>query len=51
MGGWSVVFFFLAVMLGSFYLINLMLAVVFLAYTEEMENQGKVGYQPVVDLS
>ncbi|XP_033633746.1 sodium channel protein 1 brain-like isoform X2 [Asterias rubens] len=41
MGGWSVVFFFLAVMLGSFYLINLMLAVVFLAYTEEMENQGK----------
>ena len=36
-------FFFMTVMFGSFYLINLMLAVVSMAYTEEMENQGKVG--------
>jgi hypothetical protein len=28
-------------MFGSFYLVNLMLAVVSLAYTEEMDNQGK----------
>ncbi|XP_072038467.1 sodium channel protein 1 brain-like [Amphiura filiformis] len=40
-GPWSMFFFFMTVMFGSFYLINLMLAVVSMAYTEEMENQGK----------
>ena len=42
LGPWSMFFFFMTVMFGSFYLINLMLAVVAMAYTEEMENQGKV---------
>ncbi|XP_022106176.1 sodium channel protein 1 brain-like [Acanthaster planci] len=40
-GPLSMLFFFITVMFGSFYLVNLMLAVVSLAYTEEMENQGK----------
>lgn len=41
-GPLAVIFFLLTSMLGSFYLINLMLAVVAMAYTEEMEKNGKV---------
>ncbi|ESO94539.1 hypothetical protein LOTGIDRAFT_118343 [Lottia gigantea] len=41
-GPWNVVFFILVVFFGSFYLINLMLAVVALSYEEEAENAGKV---------
>ncbi|XP_030833315.1 sodium channel protein type 4 subunit alpha B isoform X3 [Strongylocentrotus purpuratus] len=40
-GPYAVFFFLTTVMFGAFYLINLMLAVVSMAYTEEMENQGK----------
>ncbi|XP_041464488.1 sodium channel protein 1 brain-like isoform X3 [Lytechinus variegatus] len=40
-GPFSVFFFLTTTMFGAFYLINLMLAVVSMAYTEEMENQGK----------
>ncbi|XP_055956481.1 sodium channel protein 1 brain [Patella vulgata] len=40
-GPWNVVFFVLVVFFGSFYLINLMLAVVALSYEEEAESAGK----------
>merc|ERR1712198_332516 len=40
-GPWSMFFFIMTTMLGAFYLINLMLAVVSMAYTEERETQGK----------
>ncbi|XP_037079041.1 sodium channel protein 60E-like [Pollicipes pollicipes] len=38
MGPWSILFFGLVVFFGSFYLINLMLAVVAMSYEEEAEN-------------
>ncbi|XP_071488688.1 LOW QUALITY PROTEIN: sodium channel protein 1 brain-like [Diadema antillarum] len=40
-GPFAASFFILTTMFGAFYLINLMLAVVSMAYTEEMENQGR----------
>lgn len=41
-GPWNVLFFMAVVFLGSFYLINLMLAVVAMSYEEEAESAGKV---------
>ncbi|XP_070542290.1 sodium channel protein 1 brain-like isoform X2 [Ptychodera flava] len=38
-GPWHILFFMVAVLFGSFYLINLMLAVVSMSYTEEAERQ------------
>ncbi|XP_077988400.1 sodium channel protein 1 brain-like isoform X2 [Glandiceps talaboti] len=38
-GPWHVLFFMVVVLFGSFYLINLMLAVVSMSYTEEAERQ------------
>ena len=42
MGPWSILFFGLVVFFGSFYLINLMLAVVAMSYEEEAENTEEV---------
>ena len=41
-GPWNVIFFGVVVFFGSFYLINLMLAVVSMSYEEEATNAGKV---------
>lgn len=41
-GPWNIVFFIFVVFFGSFYLVNLMLAVVSMAYEEEAKNAGKV---------
>ena len=38
-GPWSVLFFLMSVFLGPFYLLNLLLAVVTLAYSKEHEKQ------------
>ena len=43
-GPWTVIFFIFVVFFGSFYLVNLMLAVVAMSYEEEAESAGKVGY-------
>ncbi|CAD5124052.1 DgyrCDS12358 [Dimorphilus gyrociliatus] len=40
-GPWNIVFFIFVVFFGSFYLVNLMLAVVSMAYEEEAKNAGK----------
>ena len=37
------IFFVFVVFFGSFYLVNLMLAVVAMSYEEEAETAGKVG--------
>ncbi|KAI0225116.1 Sodium channel protein 1 brain [Lamellibrachia satsuma] len=42
-GPWNIVFFIIVVFFGSFYLINLMLAVVSMSYEEEAVSAGKVG--------
>ena len=42
-GPWTVIFFVFVVFFGSFYLVNLMLAVVAMSYEEEAETAGKVG--------
>jgi hypothetical protein len=42
MGPWNIFYFLPIVFIGSFYLVNLMLAVVSLAYTIEAENEKKV---------
>lgn len=42
-GPWTVIFFVFVVFFGSFYLVNLMLAVVAMSYEEEAESAGKVG--------
>ncbi|XP_033123000.1 sodium channel protein 1 brain-like [Anneissia japonica] len=39
-GPWNMLYFLMTTMLGAFYLINLMLAVVSMAYTEEVESGG-----------
>nr|XP_039270948.1 sodium channel protein type 4 subunit alpha B-like [Styela clava] len=41
-GAWNVLFFFMSVILGPFYLLNLLLAVVTLAYSKEHEKQTKL---------
>ncbi|VDI64608.1 Hypothetical predicted protein [Mytilus galloprovincialis] len=41
-GPWNVLFFVIVVFFGSFYLINLMLAVVAMSYQEEAVSAGKV---------
>ena len=41
-GPWNIVFFILVVFFGSFYLLNMMLAVVNMAYEEEVSNFKKV---------
>ena len=41
-GPWNIIFFGVVVFFGSFYLINLMLAVVSMSYEEEAANAGKV---------
>ena len=41
-GPWTVIFFIFVVFFGSFYLVNLMLAVVAMSYEEEAESAGKV---------
>lgn len=43
-GPWNVLFFVLVIFFGSFYLINLMLAVVAMSYQEEAVSAGKVWY-------
>ena len=43
-GPWNVIFFGVVVFFGSFYLINLMLAVVSMSYEEEATNAGKVEF-------
>ncbi|XP_074649873.1 sodium channel protein 1 brain-like isoform X1 [Tubulanus polymorphus] len=40
-GPWNILFFILIVFFGSFYLVNLMLAVVTMSYEEEALNDGK----------
>ena len=42
MGAWNILYFLPIVFIGSFYLLNLMLAVVSLAYNIEVENERKV---------
>lgn len=41
-GPWNILFFLMVVLLGSFYLINLMLAVVAMAYEQEADIEAKV---------
>ena len=41
-GPWNVIFFVMVVFFGSFYLVNLMLAVVSMSYEEEAQIVGKV---------
>ena len=41
-GPWNILFFLMVVLLGSFYLLNLMLAVVFMAYVQEADVEAKV---------
>lgn len=41
-GPWSVMFFVMVVFLGSFYLLNLMLAVVAMSYEAEASNSDQV---------
>lgn len=41
-GPWNLVFFIVVIFFGSFYLINLMLAVVAMSYEEEAVRAGKV---------
>jgi hypothetical protein len=41
-GPWNILFFIMVVFFGSFYLVNLMLAVVTMSYEEEALNAGKV---------
>lgn len=43
MGPLNVLFFVIVVFFGSFYLINLMLAVVAMSYEEEAVNTNRVG--------
>ncbi|XP_064620216.1 sodium channel protein 1 brain-like isoform X2 [Lineus longissimus] len=40
-GPWNILFFIMVVFFGSFYLVNLMLAVVTMSYEEEALNDGK----------
>ncbi|XP_078484779.1 sodium channel protein 1 brain-like [Ciona intestinalis] len=40
-GPWNILFFFMSVFLGPFYLLNLLLAVVTLAYSKEHEKQNQ----------
>lgn len=42
-GPWNMLFFLMVVLLGSFYLVNLMLAVVAMAYELEADVEAKVG--------
>jgi hypothetical protein len=42
MGAWNIFYFLPIVFIGSFYLLNLMLAVVSLAYNIEVENERRV---------
>ncbi|XP_043195142.1 sodium channel protein 60E-like, partial [Amphibalanus amphitrite] len=49
MGPWSILFFGLVVFFGSFYLINLMLAVVAMSYEEEAENTEEEKVKDLAD--
>ena len=51
MGPLNVLFFVIVVFFGSFYLINLMLAVVAMSYEEEAVNTNRVGPQNNKDCS
>lgn len=44
-GPWNIFFFMMVVLLGSFYLLNLILAVVFMAYVQEADVEAKVMHQ------
>ena len=41
-GPWNILFFIMVVFFGSYYLVNLMLAVVSMSYEEEVMTAGKV---------
>ncbi|XP_048254003.1 sodium channel protein 1 brain-like isoform X4 [Haliotis rufescens] len=47
-GPWNLVFFIVVIFFGSFYLINLMLAVVAMSYEEEAVRAGKVSSSGVI---
>ena len=53
MGPWNLFFFIPVVFLGSYYLVNLMLAVVSLAYEDESQNalKVKISYNIYFDMS
>ena len=44
MGPWNLFYFFPVIFFGSYYLVNLMLAVVSLAYEDESQNAIKVKF-------
>lgn len=45
---WSVIFFLIVIFLGSFYLLNLMLAVVAMSYEEEVQQSTQVWWRTML---